>query len=1161
LKNFFFVLLAAVLFLVMGLGLVIPVVNLGLKNEEVRSSLVRYLASSLDGTLETASLAVSLDRRQLRVSGKNIQGHLLDNTLDLDIPSLDIRIRYSDLLQASFFPDVVEATSPRIHYTPRGEDGFRFGKTGNWAGEINDLLENIFGHGSKMNISDATVVTGGIRLEKLHITSSQQNYQTSLEITADLGFGEAHIPLKINGFTVNPFAAPFSSAFTVEARNIPLELLPGSRDFFFSGGVVDFSGKLHGEGDEISLAGKCVINYLDMTVGWTSEDGTNHQEKPYQLQHLVLDLQGGLNKRTFNFPTLDLQSDDFRLSGSFLFDFTRLSNPSMELRLQSDEMELATLKMLLPDPLINDWTTQTIFPRLENGTAVINSLVLAGPLRELALLDDPRYAHGLSWSGVLRNVDTFYNDHKKLARVERTRLSMDGDVLKVENMQAKAGKSVLRRGDLTLSGLYDPAMKLTVDIDGSFEADWLLSLTRAGLAGEELQQLAPAAAGFSGRIGGRFSFASEIGKDIILESVQGKGTIEKARMSAKKTILPLRLDTSTFSVVYPGVSTVKGKGKWGKSPFSAVLKLTDLDKKQQLRLSGRPDLAELKKIFFADSSLTALAPCIASLPVTADISLEKSGISAKGSIDFSAPAASDNSLVCSQVIAANTLKKSSFQVRIKGPRTEIKKFTLVTPQGSAEFSARLQQQRKKPVALQKVRLKAKSFPLPALELLLPKYNTWLLGNMDADLSAETLDPADFWQDISGRATLKGWHGKVDYPQINVTSMDLEAAVEQGRVLLHGRNILLKDITMDKPIRLQANLGREKQGKKKVWNGVIRLHAAMLDMSDFPSLYRHGKTDNPINLPIGNITLLAGVDHAWYNNLVFSPFYLQGEATAERIYISQSVIKLNESFIWLSGKLKRKTNEVSYESYFKIRGQPVETFLKLYGFEHDKISGMLDLEGKLVARVTPGETVFENSRGAIFFEITNGIIKSSSALVKILDLLSLENILDKKDVLSSRNRFKFNLIQGRFDLDGGVFTTDSLLMDAPVFDLFAEGTVDIPRQYIEMQVKLAPFGTISKIFSSIPFFGYVFTGKTRSLVDYSLSVKGKLGDPVVRYVPLAGTFDSLTGYLKRLVSRKEEVKKKVNNAAAENLERQRNFIGFMQRELSSLHGGGGERGKR
>ena len=244
-------------------------------------------------------------------------------------------------------------------------------------------------------------------------------------------------------------------------------------------------------------------------------------------------------------------------------------------------------------------------------------------------------------------------------------------------------------------------------------------------------------------------------------------------------------------------------------------------------------------------------------------------------------------------------------------------------------------------------------------------------------------------------------------------------------------------------------------------------------------------------------------------------------------------------------------DVLYESYFQLNNKPVNPLLGMLGFENKSITGALDMEGKLTSAVTPGSTIFDTSNGSISFEIKDGTIASSSALIKILDLVSLENIFDKKDILTWKNTLKFDLIQGKFDLSHGIFTTHSFVMDASAFDLFAEGDVDANTNSINMKVKLAPFGTLNKLFSAIPYLGFVLTGKSKSLFDYALSVKGNIEDPDVQYVPLKGTIKSLTGYIKRLVTAREKVKKEVNSQLKEDIANKNSFILRIKNELAPL----------
>jgi hypothetical protein len=1126
----------------------VPVVNLALKNETVRETIIRQFADTLSGTLQSRELSISLDSRHLSINGKQVYGKLFDETLEFIVPSGKMTFRYSSLLRGSFFPDVLTADSPTLTYSPAPGSSFILPDEDNWGAGINGLIENIFGKNTKLHIINAEIQLADTHLHGLSVSSSKNSYQTTVDISTTLEFQQHLVPVKITGSTTDPFGAPFSYNFDFNIDEIPLNLLPKSVDFFFSGGIADLTGKVQGQKNKILLSGKGSVSDLDMSVGWTSEDGTIHQEKSYEIKNIALKFQGDLVQRAVKFSTVELLADDFHILGSIGYDMTNLNDPFLDVRIRTKEMQLTTLKMLLPDPLINDWTTRTIFPRLENGTARIDNLVLSGRLSEISSLDTPEHAGSLSWSGMLYNVDTFYNDHQPLAKVHTTRLGMDGDVLKIEEMEADSGKSILNRGDVILAGLYNPSFNLYVDIDGSFSSSWLMKLAKAGLIGEEIEQRTVNAPALSGQVQGTLKINMDISESINLRTLEGSGASDLLKIQSKKTVLPLTIKKSTFTLKYPGTSTIKGKGAWGKSRFSGTARLYDLDKKEHLSLKLQADMAELKTSFTDSPLVQSLAPCIGKLPVTTDLTLEKNIVTARGKADFSKIVKADKSLLCSQILAENSLKEARYTFKIQGKSLQVKDIHLVTDQGFLQGSGTVLNKKKKPFSLENIRLRADNFPLRAVRILLPDHNRWLTGSVFGDLRVRHPDSSDIFGKLSGTFRVQGWHGKLDYPDLTVTNANIEGFLDKGKITLSGKNIRLKKFTLDSPIRFKADLE-----KKEKWKGSIRVYSNTVDMSDIPSLFRHGKTRVPIKIPIDRITLLAGVDHAWYNNIVFSPMYLHTEITANRIFVSQGVIKLNQSFIWLSGILDEKSREVSYESYFMIRGQPFATILDLFGFENKRISGILDLEGKIVSTVLPDDTVFEKSIGAIYFESRNGIIRSSSTLMKILDLVSLENIFDKKEILQWKDSFKYNLIQGRFDLADSIFTTQSVIMDAPVLDVFAEGRVDVPSDMIDMQVKLAPFGTISRFLSSIPFIGFVVTGKTKSLFDYTLSVKGKIENPDVRYIPLAGTFESLTGYIKRLVTSREEIKKEVNDKVAENLSRQRKFIQYMKQELAALSG--------
>lgn len=1146
-KNFFKISLFSLLLACLFLAATIPALNYCLKNEEVRNYLLHQLASSLHGNIQTEKITVALDTRGLNISSNKLKGTLLNNSLNFSLPDLTMQVSYRELLTGSFFPHTLLADSPFINYNPQSASTISTSAADlNWSDEFNSLLKKLLGNRARITVTDATLVLSSTTLSKLNIQTNPDDPSAVLTLRTNILYRKSVIPLSIRGKCRNQSESCFSYDFEVQASSIPLNIISPSPDFFFSGGTADFSGVLGSSGSSISLQGNVHINNLAMTVGWTSEDKTRHQEKKYQLPHCSLDLQGSLQKRTVGFPLLTLQADTFKLQSSFILDYTDFTNPYVKLRLNSDEMELATLKKLLPDPLINDWTTHTIFPRLENGTARITDFVLAGTFTEIGNMNEPEHAHCLSWAGVLNNVDTFYNDHKPLARVHSAQLSMDGDVLKIEELSGESGESTVTRGNLSISGLYDSTLTLSTDVQGSFSLSWLNILVKAGLTGVEMQQILSPVSSLSGQAEGNLTLNMDISADdVILKSLGGKGTIGSLEMTLDNFIVPLRMKSADFTLDFPHKSVVKGKGVLGKSSFNGVLNMSGIDWDREFKLNVNADLKELRKKLSHYTAISTLAPCIATLPLKTTVTLEKNTVSANGSLNIAKSVFDDSNALCKQHIEHNQIITAQYNGTYNGKKLNISELSLHTKDGLLQASGVYTLDRKTQPTIKNLKVKATDFPVQSLDVLFPGQARWLSGILHTELKATEILLESPWSSLTGILNLTGWQGSFPYPEITVQNLNVKASLNQGSITLKGSDIRLADFNPEYPLTFQADLDYT-----NIWNGTVRLYGDYLDLTTSSSMFMEGKTILSEKLPIGKIHLVAKAGHMRYRNLIFSPLLVQCYFTADKIIISKALLQLDNDFIWLTGSLDN--NEVTYQTYFTIQGKPVDTMLAIMGFENDTLTGSLDMKGKLKAIVSSSDkTVFETAKGPIYVEVKDGTIKSSSTFIKIMELISLENIVSKKDILEWKDNYKFNLIQGRFDLNQGVFTTDSLVMDASAFDIFSEGKIDMVDDTLHMKVKLAPFDTFNKMFSSIPYLGYVLTGKSRSLFDYTFSVTGKIKNPKVEYIPLAGTVESLTGYIHRLVSARKEVTKEVNNQLKEDMARKNAFIKLVNNELAQL----------
>lgn len=1120
--------------------------NTSLKNKSFRDIVLKTISASLDAKLQADNIAISFDKKGLYLTGSHLQGSFSDNSILFNIPETIIKITYARVFQGSFFPDTIKAVSPQITYTSQpGNKPLDFQV--NWSKKINSLLKKMAGRGTHIDISNGLVKYDSVILSHLAVKTIPDKAVTKLQLLTDVLYKKNKVTLQLSGSADNSLGRAFTYNFSVKAQSIPFDIIPKTRDFFFSKGTADFTGTLSGQRQTVNLDGRMSVHNMQMNVGWTSEDLREHQEKLYDIPGCSLDVRGNLKKRKIDFSFFDLQSDSFHIPGSLVLDFSSLTNPFLDLRFSADEMEVTTLKRLIPDPLINDWTTGIIFPRLENGTAEITRFILTGTVDEIGHLTEQENNHCMSWAGILKNVDTFYNDHIPLGRVHRAELAMRDDLLTINNISGKSGSSLLAMGNVLISKIYSPSSFLRADIEGSFSLPWLTTIFKSGVAGDELQMITSRVSSITGQADGAVGFTLELlSDDVKLKKLTGKGETSGPLDLVIDKLDLIHMKKTNFVLNYPGTSLVTGNGLWGNSTFKGKLNLIELDRKQTINLSLDASISDIKKIFSDNFFINSLAPCIISVPVSAKINVENGTIHAKGNMDFSKSKIDLKDNTCQEINTEKNYLSAIYDIKYSHNYLTFNDISLKSSSGKLTVTGRFLVNGNKEIIIRNLSVRAASFPLNSLSYFVPESKKFMAaGILDADVRSIKPVKDQLWSSFSGFFKLQGWHGFLKKLAVTVDNADIQGSFEKGLFYLAGHDVRIASLNTEYPITFKAELE-----KKELWNGTLSLYGNFLDITSKPGFFKQGKSDFKKDYPFTSLKIFAEIGHIRYRKLIFSPLLLKGEITKNRFFISNMLLEHANDFIWLTGTLTGK--DVIYDSYFKFRQTPVNPFMAMLGFESKSITGSLDMEGKITAKVTPGSSIFETSKGPFSFEINNGSIVSSSSLIKILDLISLENIFDKQDVLKWKNSFNFNTIQGKFDLADGIFSTDSFTMDASAFDLFGQGKIDAMRKKIDMEVKVAPFGTIDKIIRSIPYLGFVLTGKSQSLFDYSLSVKGNLEDPEVHYVPLKNTFKSLTGYIKRLVTGREDVQKKINSQLKEDMERKSKFILLMKDKLAPLH---------
>jgi len=315
-----------------------------------------------------------------------------------------------------------------------------------------------------------------------------------------------------------------------------------------------------------------------------------------------------------------------------------------------------------------------------------------------------------------------------------------------------------------------------------------------------------------------------------------------------------------------------------------------------------------------------------------------------------------------------------------------------------------------------------------------------------------------------------------------------------------------------------------KGDLRGWDGVkgeLTVDAGYLNVSDFIS-------DRSKSSPAGkksdidrftrqtDISIKLHVDQGRWETLKYGPLEAECAFQSGDFFIRRSKVQTDHGVITVNGHVKRgKKPEMSFSSYINITKQPVQEVLKVLGIHEDHLDGHLSMEAVLFTQGKETKDLISGLTGGANVLVEKGKIKKPHIILKILDFLSLQEVLKKRPADLSKEGFYFELIKGHIALDRGVLETDSLVMKSPVFNAAVKGKLDLTKESLDLDVGTQPLGTIDSIVSKIPTVGYILTGKEKSLVIFPFKVQGSLSKPDVHYVPLKNLESNMIGFLNRL----------------------------------------------
>ncbi|MBJ6751963.1 DUF3971 domain-containing protein [Geomonas anaerohicana] len=186
-----------------------------------------------------------------------------------------------------------------------------------------------------------------------------------------------------------------------------------------------------------------------------------------------------------------------------------------------------------------------------------------------------------------------------------------------------------------------------------------------------------------------------------------------------------------------------------------------------------------------------------------------------------------------------------------------------------------------------------------------------------------------------------------------------------------------------------------------------------------------------------------------------------------------------------------------------------------GVKKQEVTGAISLQGDLNVR---GETAADFKRsiqGNVKLRIERGSIRKFSTLSKIFSILNVSQLFKGQlpDMVSGG--MPFNKITGDIAFSNGVATTQNLFVDSNAMNISAVGKVDLVKDELDLNVGVQPLQTVDKVVSKIPIFGWILTGKDKSLITTYFEAKGRIEDPQVTAVPVKSLAKGVFNIFKRV----------------------------------------------
>ncbi len=1074
-----------------------------LQNSSVQKYLLGRLSNAAGYDIRAKKIDISL-WRGIGISAYDLIARSREGRERIAASWARVTIDVGELIKGHIVPSDVFLSHPKIELAIK--KGWRFsGREGQTF--YKDLLFQKMATLRSLSVEDGEVYIKDLAydLQDLYLNFTQIPGDTialAVRLRGKIHSNGSTASCKVEG-TIRQKSREHADIYAelkLEMGQLPLTWIPWPDAIDAKEGRVKAQVDLRGTlGRDISAEGRLFGSDLNFTLL------KSDREKVYSLPHLALDFGAHYSDRILQISRLRANGSDFSLGARMDLDLRKSPNSYISLELNGPFMPSRVFKGIFPDPLVPTWVGNRLFPVLSGGEVRLDRFSLKGALGRIKRIGRPENANCLLMEITLRGIEVFKDEDILPFKDLYAKVSLKNGGLGISGVKAGFGESIIKGGTADIQGLFRHAVTYDVWVDGLFHLEDLCRQRELALLPSDLRKQLHRFREATGNLEAQIKFHHEKGWSYP-RILAGQFRFDNCLIMHKSLHLPMSLDDAWLKIDEEGRKQFWGTGLWGKSHFQGSGFAETSQDTLNAYLVGRGDMDEILDYFCQGKEghvqFKGLAGYRLSVSKKKDLwsclgELGLGGVTMGTSSFVMKPGGSDNKISFgAEIRAEKKVRLRYFRCRLGG--------------STFEASGSYGLEEREPFHLT---LLTKRFDLEDLGIWFKRPNKSATGMLMSHAEVE-----GFLKDFS----ITSVTGEMEAKDLSLVLGGLPSPINDCdlKVKFSGKQVSLTFLDVkvgQSPIHMQGDF--------RGWDGLkgeLRVNAKYLNLSDLIADFTGpGAKEQDASasgfIDRSEIHLRLSVLKGKWKDLKFGPLEAESVFRSGNIFIKPTSVQMEHGILKFRGHVKGgKSPELVFSVYTKMTNQPAPELLKALGVRERYLEGDLNLEAVLFTRGREIKDLIPDLSGSANIVVENGRINKSSVVFKILDFLSLQNIFSKRLTDFSKEGLDFEKIKGHIAINRGVLNTEDLIMKSPVFNAAAKGSLDLGKEWVDLEVGTEPLGTADLVISKIPDVTYILSGKEGTILIYYFRVKGPLSKPDVKYIPLKNLRREVVGFFKRLL---------------------------------------------